>query len=105
MTGIKKVEPCHGCGEMVTYIKCKNRHTVTVDTEPVHIRLTKKTEIIWGEEIRPREFITIDGGIVYGVIVGDAYDDDDPDTNLIQCFEPHKWKCPNGGRKRRRVYG
>lgn len=93
MNGFRKLEPCHGCGEMVAFIKCTDRRTHTVDPEPVYIR----------QDAHGKSFITREGGFVFGEIVGDAYDDDDPDTNLIQCFEPHKGKCPNGGRKRRRA--
>ena len=92
MDMIRKIEKCHGCGEMVLFIKCVDGKTHTADPEPVWIRLDADGD----------SFITKDGRIAFGEIVGDAYDDEDPDCNLIECYVPHKGHCPNGGRKRRR---
>ena len=93
MDMIRKIDECHGCGEMVLFIKCMDRKTHTADPEPVWIRQTDGG----------KTFITRDGRFVFGEIAGDAYDEEDPDANLIRCYEPHKGKCPNGGRKRRRT--
>lgn len=90
MDRIRKIEPCHGCGEMVLFIKCCDRHTYTADPLPVYIR----------QDARGQSFITKDGRFVWGFEVGEA--EDDPDSKLIECYVPHKGHCPNGGRKRRR---
>ena len=90
MNRIKKEAPCPGCGKNVLYIKCVTGRTVTVDTEPVWIRL----------DIHGDVFIAEDGRQFWGEIVGDAYDT--PGGGLIECYRPHKGRCPCGGRKRRR---
>ena len=89
MNRIRKTDKCHGCGEIVVFIKCTNNKTVTADAEPVYIRQDQNGEM----------HVTEDGRFIWGFQVGDAFDD--PDTNLIRCYEPHKQKCPGGGRKRR----
>lgn len=92
MSGIRREDLCHGCGRPVVFIKCTDRKTHTAEPEPVWIRL----------DARGNTFITKDGRFVFGERIGDAYDDDDPDSNLIEAYEPHKGRCPMGGRKRRR---
>ena len=91
MNRIKKTEPCHGCGETVLLIKCTNGKTYTVDPEPVWIR--KKTG---GDS-----YISIEGDLVFGDAVGDAYDITQPGEQIMEAYTPHKGHCPNGGRKRR----
>ena len=63
--------------------------SVTVETEPVWIR----------QQSGGGSFYTADGRIVFGTEAGDA--DDDPDTNFLYVFVPHRGRCPNNGRKPR----
>ena len=86
---IKKRGACPGCGEVILWIKCTDRRTYQAEDEPVYIR-----ECSGGET-----FITALGQFVYGEMVGDAYDS----GPVTVCHVPHKGKCPQGGRKRRRV--
>ena len=90
MSGIRKKDICRGCGIEVVFIKCVNGKTITAETEPVWIR----------PDIHGDAFVTEDGRFFWGVITGDAYDD--PGGGPLQCYEPHKGKCPGGGRKRRK---
>ena len=90
MNRIRKEAPCPGCGKTVKYIRNVNsRRTVTVEPDPVWIR----------PDIRGEVFITADGRPFWGFMVGEAYDT--PGGGLLECYEPHKIRCPVGGRKRR----
>ena len=83
-------EPCRGCGVEV----------FPIDTGTVFKKILVEAEPVW---IRPETggemFVTIDGRTVHGVQAGDA--DDDPDTNFLAVYIPHKGRCPNNGRKPR----
>ena len=68
MNRIKKTAPCPGCGTEVYYIKCNDRRTYTVDTEPVWIRQTADS--------RTETYTNIEGKFLFGEQVGDAYDSD-----------------------------
>lgn len=83
-------EQCRYCGAPIRRIKARNRKTVPVDAEEIWIRLDPRGET----------YLTEDGTFVWGAPAGDA--DDDPDSNLIRAFEPHKGQCPGGGGGRRR---
>lgn len=81
---------CRGCGAEILIIKtgtCYGR--MIVDAEPVWIK----------QETGGKSFITADGRILFGRQAGDA--DDDPDTNFIEAYIPHKGHCPNNGKKPR----
>ena len=80
---------CRGCGAEICIIKTGLYGNVMVDAEPVWIRLQKDG----------LNYYTEDGRAVIGFPAGDA--DDDPDSNLIPAYEPHKGKCPRNGRKQR----
>lgn len=78
---------CRGCGAEILIFKAGGYYgRVTVDAEPVWIRQQSGGE----------SFFTKDGRTVFGIQAGDA--DDDPDTNFLEVYVPHKGHCPNGGR-------
>lgn len=82
------VKQCKGCGEDIISIKT-GMGRVDVDAEPV-----------WIVPGNGSAFYTIDGGILFGAQAGDA--NDDPDTKFVEAFMPHRWHCPNGGKKPRK---
>lgn len=76
---------CRGCGEEILIIKTGTCFkTVVVEAEPVWIRL----------ETGGNMYVTPDGRTLFGYEVGDA--EDDPDTNLMAAYVPHKGRCPYG---------
>lgn len=78
---------CRGCGEEILVFKTGTFYgRVVVEAEPVWIRL----------ETGGESFVTADGRILFGHEAGDA--DDDPDSNLMMAYVPHKGRCPNNGR-------
>ena len=78
---------CRGCGAEVLIIKSGGYYgRVMVEAEPVWIK-----QMHGGDP-----FITLDGRTVIGQAAGDA--DDDPDSNFLEAYIPHKGRCPNGGR-------
>lgn len=84
---------CRGCGAEVIWIRMQaTRRKMPVDAEPVWIRQTSGGNT----------FMRIDGTVVIGEKVGDAYDTEDPDANLIKCYESHFATCPVGGQFRNR---
>lgn len=86
----RDVQPCRGCGAEIRVIRTASTYgKVVVDAEPVWIRLQ------YGGIL----YIQPDGEIVFGFPAGDA--DDDPDSNLIEAYAPHRGHCPTGGRKPR----
>ena len=86
-----QIKKCRGCGAEIMIIKSGGVYgRVTVEAEPVWIKQ------ITGGDL----FITLDGRTVFGQIAGDA--DDDPDSNFIEAYIPHKGKCPNNGRAPRK---
>ena len=88
---------CRGCGKEILIIKSGGFYgRVTVEAEPVWIQQESGGDI----------FFTADGRTVIGREVGDAMDD--PDTECLFVYIPHKGRCPNNGRaprKRRRPSG
>jgi len=88
----KKCSICRGCGEEIIWMQTAAGNRMPVDAEPVWIRLRSGGNT----------FVRKDGSIVFGEKVGDAYDDDDPDTNLMEVFESHFATCPVGGQFRNR---
>lgn len=80
---------CVACGAEIEFIKTKARKTVPVNAEPAWVKL----------EHGGGTFIRKDGDFVFGVLIGDA--DDDPDSNCIEAYIPHRGVCPLGGRKPR----
>ena len=88
---------CRGCGAEAIVIKTRTVYkNVLVDAEPVDVI----------QETGGDLFITADGRAFHGYQAGDAMDD--PDTECIQAFIPHKGHCPTGGRAprtRRRASG
>jgi hypothetical protein len=88
---------CRGCGEEIRIIKNGGFYgRVIVDAEPVWVRMDPAGEL----------FITADGRAITGYEAGDA--DDDPDSNLMEAYVPHKGHCVNNGkapRARRRPSG
>ena len=89
--GLKR---CRGCGLEILIIKTGTCYkNVVVDAEAVWVKLQTGGAL----------FFTMDGRAVTGYQAGDA--DDDPDTNFIEAYTPHKGHCPTGGcapRKRQR---
>ena len=84
---------CNGCGAEVIWIKTKaNRRRMPLDAEPVWILLAGGG----------KSFFELDGTVLVGQKVGDAWDDD-PDANVIQVYESHFATCPVGGQFRNRA--
>ena len=84
---------CKGCGAEVIWKKTPMGKKIPVDPEPVWIDI--------GSAER-RSYLRKDGSFIFGRKVGDAYDDDDPDSNLIEAYESHFATCPDGARFRNR---
>lgn len=83
---------CRGCGAEVIWIRtAANRRRTPVDAEPVWVLLCSGGST----------FLRLDGTVVTGRKIGDAWDDD-PDANVIQCYESHFSTCPVGGQFRNR---
>ena len=90
-TGAGMKSRCNGCGAEVNWIKTTaNRRKTPVDAEPV--------SILPGGRF---SFFKLDGSIIFGTKIGDAWDDD-PDANIIQSYESHFATCPVGGQFRNR---
>lgn len=84
---------CRGCGAEVRWIRTQaNRRKMPVDVEPVWVLLCSGGD----------SFVRVDGSIVFGRKIGDAWDDD-PDANVIECYESHFATCPVGGQFRNRA--
>ena len=83
---------CRGCGAEVIWVKTILGKRMPIDAEPVWVQLGAGANT----------FILDDGRIVTGRRIGDAYDDDDPDSNLIEAHESHFATCPVGGQFRNR---
>ena len=91
---MKESAVCSGCGREVRRVKCLDGHIYRVDPEPVWIMLRSGGN----------PFLRITGGrgsMVYGMQIGDAYDTEDPDSELIEAYCFHEYWCPKGGRSRR----
>ena len=83
---------CRGCGAEVLWIRMQTtRRKMPVDAEPVWV-----LQVTGGDT-----FLRKDGTVVFGRKIGDAWDDD-PDTELIECYESHFATCPVGGQFRNR---
>ena len=84
---------CRGCGAEVRWIRMTgSRRKMPVDAEPVWIL----------PEAGGDTFVREDGTIIFGRRIGDAWDDD-PDANVIECYESHFATCPVGGQFRNRA--
>lgn len=79
---------CKGCGADILTIKT-GYGRIDVDVEP-----------IWVVPGGGDAFYTLDGGIIFGEPAGDG--NDDPDTNFVFVYTPHRGHCPNGGKKPRK---
>ena len=83
---------CRGCGAEIAWIRTAgNRRKTPVDAEPVWVLIEAGGDV----------FLRKDGSAVFGRKVGDAWDDD-PDANVIECYESHFATCPVGGQFRNR---
>ena len=86
------ISRCRGCGAEVLWIRTAgNRRKTPVDAEPVWVL----------QQAGGDTFLQKDGGVVFGRKIGDAWDDD-PDANVIECYESHFATCPVGGQFRNR---
>ena len=84
---------CSGCGAEVMWVRMTGtRRKMPVDAEPVWVL----------QESGGNTFVREDGSIVFGRRIGDAWDDD-PDANVIECYESHFATCPVGGQFRNRA--
>lgn len=89
MVRTSKYEPhkCRGCNAEVLIIKTGTYYkNVLVEVEPIRIR----------QQTNGEAFVTADGRVIFGRQAGDA--DDDPDTEFLWAYIPHKGRCPNNGR-------
>ena len=85
---------CRGCGAEVIWIKSTtSRRKIPCDAEPVWVL----------QENGGNVFIRKDGSALFGRKIGDAYDDQDPDSNLLEVYESHFATCPVGGQFRNRA--
>lgn len=83
---------CRGCGAEVIWIRtAATGRKMPVDAESVWVL----------QGTGGNTFVRKDGSIVIGTKVGDAWDDD-PDANVIECYESHFATCPVGGQFRNR---
>ena len=83
---------CRGCNAEIEWIKAVgNRRKTPVDAEPVWVLPCTGGDV----------FLRKDGTTVFGRKIGDAWDDD-PDANVIQCYESHLATCQVGGPFRNR---
>lgn len=89
---MKKSSICRGCGAEVIWIRTVSGSRMPVDAEPVWVKI----------EAGGYTFVKQDGSIVFGRKVGDAYEEEDPDTNMIEAHESHFATCPVGGQFRNR---
>ena len=85
---------CRGCGAEVIWMKTPMKRKIPVDAEPVWI--------IVGCPGR-KTFIKKDGGFIFGLKVGDAFDDQDPEIELAECYESHVATGPVGAEFRNRA--
>jgi hypothetical protein len=86
------ISRCRGCGAEVIWIRtAANRRKTPVNAEPVWVL----------QQAGGDTFLQKDGGVVFGRKIGDAWDDD-PDANVIECYESHFATCPVGGKFRNR---
>lgn len=86
------ISRCRECKAEVEWIRVKGtRRKMPVDAEPVWVLPDSGGDT----------FIRKDGSIVIGRKIGDAWDDD-PDANVIECYESHFATCPVGGQFRNR---
>lgn len=83
---------CRGCGAEVIWIRTAAGFRMPVDAEPVWIKI----------EPGGNTFIREDGSFVFGRRIGDAYEEEDPDTELIEAHESHFATCPVGGQFKNR---
>ena len=82
---------CRACGAEVIWIRTNSGRKAPADAEPVWILLGGGGNT----------FLRKDGTVVIGRKIGDAWDDD-PDANVIECYESHFATCPEGGQFRNR---
>ena len=86
------ISRCRGCNAEVIWIRTTaNRRKTPVDAETVWVLLESGGDT----------FIRKDGSVLFGRKIGDAWDDD-PDANVIECYESHFATCPVGGQFRKR---
>ena len=86
------ISRCRGCNAEVIWIRTTaNRRKTPVDAEPVSV-----LPMTGGDT-----FIRKDGSVLFGRKIGDAWDDD-PDANVVECYESHFATCPVGGQFRNR---
>ena len=83
---------CRGCGAEVIWIRTLSGSRMPIDPEPVWVK----------QEPGGDTFVRKDGSLIFGRRIGDAYDDEDPDSNLIEAHESHFATCPVGGQYRHR---
>ena len=73
---------CKGCGAEIIWKKTPMGKRMPVDPEPVWVLLGGG-----------KPFLRADGSFLFGRKVGDAYDDNDPDSNVVQAYESHFATC------------
>ena len=78
---------CRGCGLEILIIKTGTVYK-NVMCEAEEVSVVQKAG---GDQ-----FFTADGRAIVGYQAGDALDD--PDTECLPAYIPHKGRCPNGGR-------
>lgn len=79
----ERTSQCRGCGKEIRFIKTVKGKTMPVNPEKVWVRIAKGG----------KPYMKKDGTFVTGEIVGDAYDMNNPDSELIEAYESHFATC------------
>lgn len=77
----QKTDKCRACGAEIYHIRSKTGRWLSLDVEPVWIRL----------DYHGDPFYRLDGSVVLGTQAGDA--DDDPDSNCVEVYQSHFFAC------------
>ena len=89
---MKTNNTCHGCGAEIKWIRTATGRTMPVDAEPVWIRPDKGGV----------SFVAKDGSIIFGMEVGDAWEDCGTGEKAIEAYISHFATCPCGAKYRHR---
>lgn len=87
------ISRCRGCGAEIIWMKTPMGKKMPADAEPVWI-------LVGGPGRKP--FLRKDGSFVFGEKIGDAYEQDDPDSEMVECYESHFATCTEAGEFRKR---
>lgn len=86
----QKTDKCRACGAEIYHIRSKTGRWLSLDVEPVWIRL----------DYHGDPYYRLDGSVVLGTPAGDA--DDDPDSNCVEVYQIHSFACPEQEKLRKK---